>query len=193
MSGSTAPGGRGRRVARRLFQALNRRYAVRTHVTVGRRVHIGVGTVIEAPHGLVIEDDVYIGKYCTIECDGRIGRGTLIGNQVGLVGRADHDHHTVGTLMRYAPWIGDPSFTIQAGDGPLIVEGDSWIGYGAIVLSGTTLGRGSIVAAGAVVTRDVAPYGIVAGVPARPVAMRFTVEEIERHEAALRRGGRSPG
>ena len=43
--------------------------------------------MLEAPQSLVVEDDVYIGKYCTIECDGRIGAGTIIANTVGLIGR----------------------------------------------------------------------------------------------------------
>ena len=101
-------------------------------MTVGRGVHFGVGTVVEAPRQLVIEDDVYIGKYCTIECDGRIGRGTIIGNQVGLVGRTDHDYRVVGRLMRDAPWVGDPDFARLAGGEPTRRRGRRldrlWIG-----------------------------------------------------------------
>jgi acetyltransferase-like isoleucine patch superfamily enzyme len=60
-----------------------------------------------------------------------------------------------------------------------------WIGYGAIVLSGVTIGRGSIVAAGAVVSSDVSRYSIVAGVPAKEVAKRFSLDDIQRHEEIL--------
>ncbi len=185
MTAGAGPDGGMRGLARRAFQVFNRRYAIRRHVSVGRRVHLGIGTVVEAPRQLVIEDDVYIGKYCTIECDGRIGRGTILGNQVGLVGRTDHDYRAVGRLMRDAPWVGDPDFARPAAENRLDVEGDAWIGYGAVVLSGLTIGRGAIVAAGAVVTQDVARYAIVAGVPARQVGTRFQPDEIERHEAAL--------
>jgi acetyltransferase-like isoleucine patch superfamily enzyme len=173
-----------RRAGRSAFQMLNRRWAVRRNVVVARDVHIGIGTIIEAPHHLAIEEQVYIGKYCTIECDGRIGRGTIIANQVGLVGRNDHDHRAIGVTMRHAPWIGDAEW-----NGPrqetLDIGGDVWIGYGAIVLSGVRVGRGSIIAAGSVVTHDVAPYAIVAGVPAQVVGRRFTDEEIVAHELAL--------
>jgi len=131
-----------------------------------------------------IMEQVYIGKYCTIECDGRIGRGTIIANQVGLVGRNDHDHRAIGVTMRHAPWIGDAEW-----NGPrqetLDIGGDVWIGYGAIVLSGVRVGRGSIIAAGSVVTHHVAPYALVAGVPAQVVGRRFTDEEIVAHELAL--------
>ena len=63
-----------RRTGRAIFQVLNRRYAVRRNVRLGRDVHIGIGTILEAPHQLVVENEVYIGKYCTIEADGLIGR-----------------------------------------------------------------------------------------------------------------------
>jgi acetyltransferase-like isoleucine patch superfamily enzyme len=172
-------------LARAVFQAVNRRYAVRRNVRIGHDVHVGVGTIIEAPRDLVIESDVYIGKYCTIECDGRIGGGTLIANQVGLIGRSDHDHRAIGRTMRHAPWVGDPSHTGKGASERLVVEGDCWIGFGAIVLSGVTVGRGAVVAAGAVVTDDVPRYAIVAGIPARQVGSRFSGEEIERHETAL--------
>lgn len=63
-----------RRTGRAIFQVLNRRYAVRRNVRLGRDVHIGIGTILEAPHQLVVENEMYIGKYCTIEADGLIGR-----------------------------------------------------------------------------------------------------------------------
>jgi acetyltransferase-like isoleucine patch superfamily enzyme len=179
------PPGRLRGAARVVFQAVNRRYAVRRNVRVGHDVHVGIGTIIEAPRELVIEPDVYIGKYCTIECDGRIGSGTLIANQVGLIGRSDHDYRAIGRTMRHAPWVGEPGHAGPGASERLFIEGDCWIGFGAVVLSGLTLGRGAIVAAGAVVTRDVPRYAIVAGVPARQVGSRFSPEEITRHEAAL--------
>ncbi len=109
----------------------------------------------------------------------------LIANQVGLLGRHDHDYRCIGKAMREAPWIGDPSYCGVGKDLKVVVGDDVWIGYGAVVLSGVEVGRGSIVAAGAVVTRDVSPYAIVAGNPAREVARRFERAEIEQHEEIL--------
>lgn len=64
-----------------------------------------------------------------------------------------------------------------------------WLGYGVIVLTGVTVGRGSIVAAGSVVTRDIPPYSIAAGVPAKVLGRRFEDQAtIDRHEAAIRDG-----
>jgi acetyltransferase-like isoleucine patch superfamily enzyme len=168
-----------------LWQRVYRRYAVRSGVVLGARVHLGLGTILYAPHRMTVGDDVYIGKGCTIECDGEIGAHTMLANNVGLVGRHDHDVSVVGASVRFAPWIGDGERMGVARQECVNVGPDVWIGYGAIVLTGVTIGRGAIVAAGAVVTRDVEPYAIVAGVPAKRVGARFTPAEIEVHEVKL--------
>jgi virginiamycin A acetyltransferase len=66
-----------------------------------------------------------------------------------------------------------------------VIGDDVWIGFGAVVLSGVTIGRGAIVAAGSVVISDVQPYEIVAGNPARHVGRRFTDADITVHELAV--------
>lgn len=170
---------------RRLWQVVNRVYAVRANVTIGRGAHIGIGSILWAPNQLSVAADVYIGKFCTIECDGRIGRFVMIANNVGLIGRYDHDYRAIGLPIRKAPWIGAPEYAGRGKGLQLIVEDDVWIGFGAVVLTGVTVGRGAIVAAGSVVTRDVPPYAIVAGNPARTVTMRFQPEEIVEHERLL--------
>jgi acetyltransferase-like isoleucine patch superfamily enzyme len=168
-----------------ILQSVCRLYSVRSGVRVGRRVHIGLGSKLWAPRELIVEDDVYIGMGCTIEVNGRIGRWTMIANGVGLVGRHDHDFRCVGKPIRHAPWIGDPDSPFRGPESAVAIGEDVWIGYGAIVLSGVTVGRGAIVAAGSVVTRDVPPYTIVAGVPARETGRRFAPAEIVEHEAKL--------
>ena len=67
----------------------------------------------------------------------------------------------------------------------MVVEDGCWIGANVTILKGVTIGRGSVVAAGAVVTRSCPPYSIVGGVPARVIKPRFTAEEIEEHESLL--------
>lgn len=168
---------------KKILQRAYRMYAVRSGVVLGKRVHLGLGTILYAPHRMTVGDDVYIGKGCTIECDGVIGAHTMLGNRVGLVGRHDHDVSVVGASVRFAPWIGDKD---AAGRAEAVYVGpDVWIGYGAIVLTGVRIGRGAIVAAGTVVTHDVAPYAIVAGVPARAIGIRFAAADIEEHEDSL--------
>lgn len=167
---------------RRIWQRLYRMYAVRENVEIGRDVHIGIGTIIWAPKRMVIGNNIYFGKYCTIECDGYIGNDVIMANQVGLIGRFDHDHKAVGRTIKRAPWIGDEDYTGSGRDLRVVIEGDLWIGYGAVILSGVTIRRGAIVAAGSVVSRDVDAFTVVAGAPARPIGMRFSAEEIVLHE-----------
>jgi len=169
------------------LQRLYQRWAVRANVSLGDHVHIGLGSVVWAPHSLRVGSDVYIGKHCTIQCDGEIGNGVLVANSVGLVGKLDHDYRAVGIPATFAPWIGSPTRRSATDDPPLVIGNDVWIGYGAIVVSGVTVGRGAIVAAGAVVTHDVDPYSIVAGNPARPVGVRFGPDEAAEHERLLLR------
>ena len=70
-------------------------------------------------------------------------------------------------------------------DLPVTIEDDVWCGANVTILKGVTIGRGSVVAAGAVVTKSFAPYSIIGGVPAKLLKMRFTEEEIKKHEEAL--------
>lgn len=70
-------------------------------------------------------------------------------------------------------------------DQPVTIEDDVWCGANVTILKGVTIGRGSVVAAGAVVTKSFPPYSIIGGVPAKLLKMRFTEEEIKKHEEAL--------
>jgi len=67
-------------------------------------------------------------------------------------------------------------------DMPVVIEDDVWCGANVTILKGVTIGHGSVVAAGAVVTKSFPPYSIIGGVPAKLIRMRFTPEQIEDHE-----------
>ena len=69
----------------------------------------------------------------------------------------------------------------------IVIENDVWIGYGSIIVSGVRIGHGAIVAAGSVVLKEVEPYSIVAGNPAREISKRFTDDQIREHEKVLYR------
>jgi acetyltransferase-like isoleucine patch superfamily enzyme len=140
-------------------------------------VRIPWNVSIWAPNKIVeFGDCVQFGPRCVIQCDIRFGNQVLIAGDVAFVGRNDHSVDIVGKTI----WD-SPRGTAQL----TTIEDDVWIGYGAIVLSGVTIGRGSIVAAGAVVSSDVSRYSIVAGVPAKEVAKRFSLDDIQRHEEIL--------
>lgn len=64
--------------------------------------------------------------------------------------------------------------------GDIVVGNDVWIGYEAVILSGVTIGDGAVIGARAVVTKDVPPYTIVGGVPAKPIKKRFSDESIKK-------------
>ena len=70
-------------------------------------------------------------------------------------------------------------------DKDIVLEGDHWIGINVTILSGVTVGRGSVIAAGAVLNKSVPPYSVVGGVPAKVLKYRFTIDEILEHERIL--------
>jgi acetyltransferase-like isoleucine patch superfamily enzyme len=155
----------------------------------GRDLHVGKGSRLWAPIVLTIGDCVYIGKQVHIEANCRIGNYCLIANRVAIVGRHDHIFTSVGYPMRFAPWVGSQRFPSEYIDEEAVIEDDVWLGYGSVVLTGLTVGRGSVVAAGSVVTRDIPPYSIAAGVPAKVVGLRFDNQDtIDQHESAIRNG-----
>lgn len=75
-------------------------------------------------------------------------------------------------------------------DLPVVIEDGVWCGANVTILKGVTIGRGSIVAAGAVVTKSCAPYSIIGGVPAKLIKMRFGPEQIIEHERLLNENGK---
>lgn len=155
-----------------------RRMAVSGEVQIGPRFHIGPFSRVWAPRLLAIGADVYIGKHVTIEVDGEIGNGVLVANNAGIVGRRDHDLYEIGVPLSAATWVGDEPERLST---PVRIGDDVWIGFGAVVLSGVSVGDCAIVAAGAVVRDDVPPNAIVAGNPATVVAQRFSPEQLEEH------------
>jgi acetyltransferase-like isoleucine patch superfamily enzyme len=138
---------------------------------------------------LRIGNYVYIGKQVHIEADCEIGNFVLIANRVAIVGRYDHDFRVVGFPVRFAPWIGSDRFVSSRKKDAVVIEDDVWIGYGAIILTGVKVGRGAIVGAGSLVTKDIEPYTIAIGVPAHFVGKRFSSnKQIEIHEKMIKTG-----
>jgi acetyltransferase-like isoleucine patch superfamily enzyme len=156
--------------------------AKRNNISIGENSTFGRGTVFYAPNKITIGNNVYIGKYCSFETDIEVDNDVLFGNKVGLIGKYDHDYSYIGKSIKDSPWIGDIDYNFKGKNLKIVVEKDVWIGYGAIIVSGVRIGRGSIVAAGSVVLRDVEPYTIVGGNPARVISKRYTSEQIEEHE-----------
>jgi acetyltransferase-like isoleucine patch superfamily enzyme len=105
-----------------------------------------------------------------------IGNGVIVGHDVILDGRGGLSvESNVNISSQTAIWTmtHDPqSSTFEATTAPVVVEKHAWLGFRCTVLPGVRIGEGAVVASGAIVTKDVAPYAIVAGVPARQVGTR---------------------
>ena len=142
----------------------------------GKNVYIGRFVYLWAKHGITVGDNFYIGKFSQIECDAEIGNNVIIGNQVGIVGKYDHHYQQIGIPTRLASQIREDDYNWKGIDEKIIIEDDVWIGFGSIVLTGIRVGQGSIIAAGSVVTKDVLPFSIYGGVPAKKIRDRFDSE-----------------
>ena len=75
-------------------------------------------------------------------------------------------------------------------DGQVVIEDDCWIGSNATILKGVRIGRGSVIGAGAIVSKDIPPYSIYTGVPEVKIRRRFTDAQIEQHEKLLKENER---
>jgi acetyltransferase-like isoleucine patch superfamily enzyme len=152
---------------------------------IGLNFHVGKGVVFWAKKYIKIGNNFYMGRYSQIECDSTIGNNVICGNYVSLVGKYDHNFKEIGTPTRLASKIRDKSYNWLGLDSHVEIEDDVWIGYGSIIMSGVKIGRGSIIAAGSVVTKNILPYNIVGGNPAKIISSRFSENEIKSHELNL--------
>ena len=105
-----------------------------------------------------------------------IGRYVMFASEVVVLG-GDHRFDVVGVPMMFA---GRPEIP------ETVIEDDVWVGYRAVIMAGVRVGRGSIVAAQSVVTKDVEAYSIVGGAPARVIGTRFArAEERSEHDRVI--------
>lgn len=149
---------------------------------IGKNFHSGRGVFLWAKDSITIGDNFYIGKYSIIECNAQIGDNVIFANHVSLIGRYDHHFQQIGTPIRLASQIRDSDYDWKGLNQKIIIEDDVWIGLGSIILSGLTIKTGSIIAAGSVVTKDIEPYSIYAGNPAKKIRDRFdNIEQLEEH------------
>lgn len=112
----------------------------------------------------------------------RIGSFCSIADEVAIFGGGEHNAQWVTTFPLRIALGHEGAFTDghPATRGPTRIGNDVWIGHGATIMSGVTVGDGAIIGARAVVSRDVPPYGVAVGNPARVVKYRFSEEQIAR-------------
>jgi acetyltransferase-like isoleucine patch superfamily enzyme len=128
---------------------------------------------IWSPHkDICLGNRVQFGKNCTIQCDLQIGNDVLVANNVSFVGKDDHRYD----ITRSKIWDSPRGDTFKT-----YVGNDIWIGHGALIIAGVTIGDGAVIAAGSVVTKNVLPFTIVGGNPAKFIKNRFSEEELKYH------------
>ncbi len=126
---------------------------VMSHTTFAKGMNIKIG------------NNVQFGPYCNISTDTLFGNNILMAGRVCIIGRNDHQYQKVGELI----WNSK-----RGNNGLTVIEDDVWIGHNSTIVGGLTIGAGAIIAAGAVVTKDVPPCEIWGGVPAKKIKDRFT-------------------
>lgn len=107
----------------------------------------------------------------------KIGNFCSIAGNVMFVLNAEHNTNTISTFPFKVKMLMNEQFEASS-KGDIIVDDDVWIGYNAIIMSGVHIGQGAVIAAGAVVTKDVEPYAIVGGIPAKLIKYRFENKEM---------------
>ncbi len=133
-------------------------------VTAGHNT-IGSGVIIQGNGRLFLGEKSYFAEYCVIGCNSEvsIGRNAMIAPAVTI---RDTDHAFARTDV--------PMNQQGITTAPVHIGDDVWIGHGAAILKGVTIGNGAIIAAGAVVNCDVESFHIVGGVPARVIGNRLS-------------------
>jgi acetyltransferase-like isoleucine patch superfamily enzyme len=109
-----------------------------------------------------------------------IGNFVSIGGNVKFFLNENHQTQTLTTFPLKSFLIKRDCPEDALGRGSIIIEDEVWIGFGVIILSGVKIGKGAIIATGAVVTNDIPPYTIVGGVPAKVIRPRFSEEVSNR-------------
>lgn len=136
-------------------------YSNDSPISIANNVEIFEHTVIQSVGGgVTIGNNVTIGEYSTIQAQGEviIEDDVLLAAKVQFISNA-HQYENPNVPIKYQKNVAKP----------IIVKKGAWIGINATILQGVTIGKNSVVGAGAVVTKDVPDYTIVGGVPARPI------------------------
>ncbi len=148
--------------------------------SAGRNVKFQVRDIFTY-HNISIGNDVYIGPgavFLAADAPLTIGNKVLFGPNVSVI-TGDHPIDLRGKF------IFDIHEKSPGEDLPVFISDDVWIGAGATVLKGVEIGRGAVIAAGAVVNKNVPPYAIAGGIPAKILKFRGDKEELEKHEKFL--------
>lgn len=135
-------------------------YADKAHISLGSHVSIGPNAMLSTPKAnLIIKGRCAIADHFTV--------------------------HTGNHYRKVGSFITDEYPKPDNYDQDVVIEQDVWVGSHVTILSGVHVGRGATIAAGAVVNKDIPPYSVVGGVPAKFIKFQFTKNQIIEHEVSL--------
>lgn len=143
-------------------RTMRRFFCIVMGASVGRNSVLFRRAEVLDPQNLLIGRNSNVGWFCSLDARG----GLKIGNNVTIA--------SYTKIITGSHEVNDNEFTAKFK--PVLIEDYVWIGTGCIILQGVTIGKGAVVAAGSVVTKDVLPYTIVGGVPAKFIKNRSIVE-----------------
>ena len=135
-----------------------------SQLIASNQIGMFIGAYSYINNGGYLRDNVFIGRFCSIGRRVTIGAG--MHNMYGL------STHPLIKGSASSPFY-EPEQNVNPRKGFTIIESDVWIGDGVVITPGVTIGQGAIIGANSVVTKDVAPYSIVGGVPAKLIRQRF--------------------
>jgi chloramphenicol O-acetyltransferase type B len=130
----------------------------------------------------VIDSYTYLGKNCLVQ-NTRIGKFCSIANEV-MIGLGNHPLNLLSTSPLFYRWDNPLNIKLTKDDldiieyKPITIGNDVWIGARSIIIDGVSIGHGAVIAANSVVTKDIPPYAIVAGVPSKIIKYRFEEKKI---------------
>jgi acetyltransferase-like isoleucine patch superfamily enzyme len=135
------------------------------NIRIGSNVYVGHNAILKGyvRNQMILGDNTWIGQQCFFHSAGGLRIGSCVGIGPGV---------KIITSAHIEEGPGVPILFSDIATAEVVIEDDCDVGVGAIILPGVTIGRGSIIAAGAVVTKDVKPLSVVAGIPARLLRKR---------------------
>lgn len=162
-----------------LYNAYIKNTKRKNYPHIGRHVDLNAPLMLD-PNFVTLEDYTRLQSGVRIISSG----GTVIVRKYSAIGA-----ETIIIPGNHTPTVGLPQYAstshINDKTTTIIIEEDCWVGSRSILLSHAHVGRGAVVAAGSIITKDIPPYAVVAGSPAKIIACRFTAEQILAHEKQL--------
>jgi chloramphenicol O-acetyltransferase type B len=147
----------------RYLRKLKQRILLRDKLTISSNVSFGPNSSLMIPNFARIEKNFSVGRNFFVQTNIDIGQDCLISSDVSFVG----NDHQLNIPNQSAYWSG------RTTPSTVILEGDNFIGYRATIVGNVRIGKGAIIAAGALVVKDVESNSVYAGVPAKKIKERF--------------------